>query len=648
MIVATAGHVDHGKTSLVRQLTGVDTDRLEEEKRRGLSINLGFAYRDAGGGHRLGFVDVPGHTRFINTMIAGVSGIDLGMLVVAADDGIMPQTREHLSVLRLLGITQFIGVITKIDRVEATRTTQVHNAVLALLNNHTTATTAPNDWPIFSVSNQSGEGIDTLRDYLDRRARAHHQRSAEGNFRLSVDRAFVMKGAGLVLTGTAIAGEVTVGDTLRLLPRGTPLRVRSLRVQNTESQKGRAGDRCALDVTGAINREQVERGDALVAGDNFPLSSRCDARASLLADAPFAIRHLSPVKIHIGARRQAARLFLLDAPTPGKLHPGQTALVQLLLDEPLPCCRGDRFLLRDDSESATLGGGMILDPLAPRTGKAGTDRLLYLQAMAQSTPQQALAMLLGNNAKPVNVSALGRAWNLRAQQEPTLLADINGRHYTYESDTWAVSTERWCALEQQVLDTLRHWHSAHPDQNGIKASQVQDTLREAGGNGLLQAVLTELLRARRLHLANGLLHLDGFKPRVSGAQQSQWAKLAATLEASGLQPPLVSELATRNHMEKRQALAVLQSAARSGEAVKLNDNRYALPRQLLACADIVRDLAASDTGITVVAFKDRIGSGRKVAIEILEHFDAIRFTQRRQEQRLVLNEALPVQMYGGK
>ncbi len=319
LIVATAGHVDHGKTALIRQLTGVDTDRLEEEKRRGLSINLGFAYRSVERDTTLGFIDVPGHTRFINTMIAGVSGIDLGMLVVAADDGVMPQTLEHIDVLRLLGIGQCIVVISKIDRVEPERVTAVADAAQALLGEDCCRAAFP-------VSNSTGEGIAALQQYLDKQAITHQQRSSAGNFRLSVDRAFLLKGTGLVLTGTAISGAVAVGDELQLLPQGVSVRVRSLRVQDHEAQRGRAGDRCALNVSGPIEKDQVKRGDVLVCRKEVPLCERFDATVSLLPNAPFAIKHLSPVKVYIGARRIAARLYLIGDSIGGtathRLQPG--------------------------------------------------------------------------------------------------------------------------------------------------------------------------------------------------------------------------------------------------------------------------------------------------------------------------------------
>jgi selenocysteine-specific elongation factor len=634
--------VDHGKTALIRQLTGVDTDRLEEEKRRGLSIDLGFAYRRVDGDTTLGFIDVPGHTRFINTMIAGVSGIDLGMLVVAADDGVMPQTLEHIDVLRLLGIDQCIVVISKIDRVEPERVTAVADAAQALLGEDCCRAAFP-------VSNSTGEGIAALQHYLDKLAVTHHQRSSAGNFRLSVDRAFLLKGTGLVLTGTAISGAVAVGDELQLLPQGVSVRVRSLHVQDHDARRGSAGDRCALNVSGPIEKDQVKRGDVLVSGKELPLCERFDAAVSLLPHAPFAIKHLSPVKVHIGARRMAARLYLIsdvtgDTSTP-RLQPGEDALAQLILEQPLPCCRGDRFLLRDDSESATLGGGMVLDPLAPRSGKAHAGRLRYLQAMAKNTPAAALQDLLDDSLAPVDVTSFCRAWNLRPDERQALLSSVTARQFAFDGVDYALAQQAWTRVTATLLESVQCWHRDNPEQPGIKVTTLQESLRKTVPAGPLRAGLSELLQQGKLSLAGGMVQTPGYQPSVPGEEQAGWNKLERELNTRGLQLPLVSELAAETRMTKESTLACLQSAARRGLAFKLNDNRYALPRHLAECARLLTELAAQGEDITVINFKRDIKSGRKLAIEILEHFDAVCFTRRRDETRIICQPDLPAGLY---
>jgi len=634
--------VDHGKTALIKQLTSVDTDRLEEEKRRGLSINLGFAYRRVDSDTTLGFIDVPGHTRFINTMIAGVSGIDLGMLVVAADDGIMPQTLEHVDVLRLLGIDQCLVVISKIDRVEPERVTTVAGEVRELLGEDCCHA-------VFQVSNSTGEGIPALQKYLDKRAATHQQRSSAGNFRLSVDRAFLLKGTGLVLTGTALSGAVAVGDELQLLPQGVSVRVRSLRVQDHDAQCGHAGDRCALNVSGPIEKDQVKRGDVLVCGKEVPLCERFDAKVSMLPNAPFAIKHLSPVKVHIGARRLAARLYLIgdtiDDTAANHLQPGQNTLAQLIVEQPLPCCRGDRFLLRDDSESATLGGGMVLDPLAPRSGKAHAGRLHYLQAMAKNTPLEALQDLLDGSMAPVNLTSFCRAWNLRQEERQTLLSSVAARCFAFEGTDFALAEQAWTQVTATLLDSVQRWHRDNPEQPGVKATALQESTGKSMPAGLFRVALSELLQQGRLSLAGGMVQMPGHRPRVPAAELAGWNKLERELDARGLQVPLVSELAGATGMTKEFALSCLQTAARLGLAFKLNDNRYALPRHLVEYVKLLKASAAHGEDITVINFKRHIKSGRKLAIEILEHFDAVGFTRRRGETRVICQPDLPAGLY---
>jgi selenocysteine-specific elongation factor len=633
LIIATAGHVDHGKTSLIKQLTGVDTDRLEEEKRRGLSINLGFAYHPLSNGSQLAFIDVPGHTRFINTMISGVSGIDLGMLVVAADDGPMPQTQEHLDVLRLLGLKNLVTVISKVDRVTPERVQAVQQQLAGLLGELSGET--------FVVSNTSGAGIDALRVRLEQLALYPTQRSAPGNFRLSIDRAFNLRGIGLVLTGTASAGEISIGDVLQLQPQAIDLRIRSLRVHDRPASCGRAGQRCALNVVGDIERDQIVRGNVLVAATDAPATNRFDAQFSLLASAPFALKQLSPVKLYIGARQLAACVYFIDPIKGGRLLPGDRALVQFMAREPIPCCRGERFVVRDHSESVTLGGGMVLDPLAPKSGKARAHRLHYLQAMQAATAEQSLAALLANPSGEVSLDKFRRSWNLSKAETEALKARCDARAYLYENEIIVVVQPRWRAACNAMVESVEQFHSAYPEQPGINIVALRQQCKVDLSAGLFRAGLAELLQQRRLSLTGSVLHTPGYQPLVSRPDQQRWQRLKAIFRQHGTQLPLVSELVTSTGWDKATVLASLQQAQRRGLVVKLNDNRYALPDQLLDLAQGVLQLANTGNSISVVNYKNAIAAGRKLSIEILEYFDRIHFTRRQQEHRVILDATLP-------
>jgi selenocysteine-specific elongation factor len=637
LLVATAGHVDHGKTSLVKHLTGVDTDRLEEEKRRGLTIDLGFAYVTVNEETTLGFIDVPGHSRFINTMIAGVGGIDLGMLVVAADDGPMPQTSEHLQVMRLLGVTKFIIVVTKIDRVEKHRVDEV----VALMR-----VQLPESQAVFPLSNDSGEGLAELLAWLKEQALTFPARSSSGNFRLAVDRAFSIKGVGLVVTGTAIDGQVRVGDELQVLPSGEKVRVRSLRVQNHQATHGQAGDRCALNIAGA---NDVAKGSYLVTPDSFHRSQHVDARFELRPSAPFPLKHLTPVRLYMGTRRIPARLYFLESLEGGRLKPGATALVQLIMEEPVSCCAGDHFLIRDDSETITLGGGEILDPVAPKVRKSRQHRLDFLAAMALPSLQARVEALLDPDCPPLDILSLAKTCNLPLLDIERLLESLPVQRFDLGSVAYAISAQSWVEASAQLQSVAEAWHRQNPQNKGItvqalKALFVQHRNREFGGM-LFKPIVSRLVQSNKLALLGGLVMIPGHKQILSDTQQSHWARLRKILLSEGLMIPSVVDLASAAGLDPKQTHSALASAARIKLVCKITDARYAMPEHLLEHAKIVSQLAHTSDGITVIGYKNLIGSGRKLAIDILEYFDGLRYTQRRGDSRVIIDAKVPEQRF---
>ena len=366
MIIGTAGHIDHGKTSIVRALTGVDTDRLKEEKARGITIDLGFAYQALPGGGVLGFVDVPGHEKLIRNMLAGATGIDHVLFVVAADDGPMPQTREHLAILDLLGVQRGVVALTKADLVSAQRLGQAQDEVRALL-----AGTALAGADILPVSSRTGQGVDALRGALEAAHAKLTRERAGGHFRLSVDRSFSLAGVGTVVTGTAVAGRVTVGDKLLVSPAGTAVRVRGLHAANREATEGVAGQRLALNLSG-VEKQDVMRGDWIVAEPAHAPTQRIDARLRVLAAESQPLAHWTPLHLHLGAVDVGARIVLLEGQA---IAPGSQALVQLELEQPIGALHGDRFIVRDQSAQRTIGGGVVLDAFAPPARRHKAQRL---------------------------------------------------------------------------------------------------------------------------------------------------------------------------------------------------------------------------------------------------------------------------------
>ncbi|MDO4593205.1 MAG: selenocysteine-specific translation elongation factor, partial [Comamonadaceae bacterium] len=400
MIIGTAGHIDHGKTTLVRALTGVETDRLKEEKARGISIELGYAYVPLPNGDVMGIIDVPGHERFVHTMAAGAVGIDHALLVVAADDGVMPQTLEHLEILQLLGVKKGTVALTKVDRVLPERIEEVKLEIAAIL-----AVTSLHDSPIFeTAASQPGDpGVQRLREYLEVQAQLMPARAQDGLFRLAVDRVFTLPGQGTVVTGTVFNGQVRVGDVLRHSGTGKEVRVRSIHAQNQAAEQGVAGQRCALNLAG-VAKEEVIRGDWVADARVLHATTRIDIRLHLLAEAA-PMQQWTPVHVHIGTQRCTAHVALLQD---GAIEPGTEVTAQLVLDESVFALPGDRLILRNAQASRTIAGGMVLDPYAPARKRRSAERQAYLQAMEALITSGSPAALVTQAGHGVSLSQLQR------------------------------------------------------------------------------------------------------------------------------------------------------------------------------------------------------------------------------------------------
>lgn len=641
MIIATAGHVDHGKTSLIKQLTGVETDRLEEEQRRGLSITNGFAYLKRPGKMPLGFIDVPGHQRFMNNMIAGISGIDTGLLVIAADDGPMPQTYEHMDVLELLGVNDLIVVASKIDRVDATR--------LAQLTQDITGMFAGRPWkntPLFPVSSLDGTGIDDLKAELLDRAEQTVQRAATGCFRLSIDRAFAAKGAGLIVTGTAAAGRISVGDTLKLLPQNIDVRIRGIRVHDQESDTALAGQRCALNLVGKLDASSIDKGDWLVQPGAAAATRRLDVTFSMLASAPFALKHYAPIKLHIGAKRIAGRIAFLDPDQTGKrLQPGNKCVAQLQLESDVASYRGERFLLRDYAEDVILGGGVVLDPAAFRYGKPQPQRMVYLNAMMAASVTQALSELMAQH-QLVNLDRFGQSCNLLPADISELLVAA-GRPFVAEGTHWMASVERWRNIRHEVLGAVDKWHASQPELAGIKAGDIQSALAERVEPTLLMAVITDQLQQKELVLNEGRISRSSFKPAVDALSATHWEQVEQLLRRCGNRIPLLSQVCEQLGIEQDVVEKVMKAAVKRGHLHKLSVRRYALPEQLYTLATLLSTAQEAELPVTVITMKSRFDTGRNLTVEILEYFDGIRFTARHDNERVILNAELPAQLFKG-
>src|SRR2546425_6721643 len=498
-VVATAGHVDHGKSSLIRALTGIDPDRLREEQERGMTIDLGFAWLKLPNGQEVSVVDVPGHERFIHNMLAGVAGIDFALLVVAADDGVMPQTREHLAILDLLGIARGAVALTKIDRVPPERVAQVADEIDALL-----APTALAQAPVFQLSPVTGAGIEALRAHLDEVSHTINQIRAGGNFRLSVDRCFTIAGAGLVVTGTAMSGEVTVGSEVRALLAGTSARVRSIHAHNRPAARGRAGERLALNLAGLDGKAPIARGDWIVAGNVPPPARKLDVRLKVASEP---LKHWTPVHVHIGAADVLGRVALLD----------DADLAQLALERPVGAVRGDRFIVRDQSARRTLGGGTVIDVFPPARGRAKPERLAWLKSMELGDETRALEALLALSPAGVDLARYSANRNLPA------------------AIGWRFADDHWRALREKALAALAQCHERHPDAAGPAEEQLPGMRIAPDAR---RALVDELVHEGAIVREGGALRLASHRPQIGSADAALWQKIEPLLAVP--RPPSIA------------------------------------------------------------------------------------------------------------
>ncbi len=610
MIVTLAGHVDHGKTSLVRALSGVDTDRLEQEKLRGLTIDLGFAYIDDGD---IGFVDVPGHARFIHNMVAGVASQQFALLVVAADDGPMPQTKEHLDILRMIGLRSGAIAITKCDRVDAARVTACQDEVAALVAN-----TFLEAAPVFVTSAENPESTNALLAHLRAEAGTYKSQIKKAPFRMAIDRAFSIKGAGLVVTGTVHSGVVMPDDTLYHFPSGNTVRVRSIRAQNQEAEQATVGERCALNITG-LNVQEVARGHWLD-GALMPAQRELTVNLKVLETFPRAVAHWTPVHIYNATTHVTGRIALLGQ---DRVVPGQSEMVDLVCDEPLTVRHGDQLIVRDQSLDVTLGGGTVKYAHAqPSLRRRNPERLKLLQAFDVDSPRQSLENLLA--VGPVDISEFADIWHLPSEEIDTLFS----QHDVLKVAGMAVAKELLGRYQKQLLEQLTQHLAQQASSPGLKENafiQIPVLLR--------QRLLNAMVQAQVIENVGGYFRLPDQQTSLPAELKQSWAKLEQKLDQ--LQPPSTGDLAKQSDTPQAQIEKDLKALAKRGFVVHIAVHRFYLPAQLKQVAQHIHQLAA-EKPFTVKEFRDQTGIGRNVAIEVLEYFDGRGFTRRQGNERIVL------------
>lgn len=626
MLIGTAGHIDHGKTTLVKALTGVDADRLPEEKARGITVDLGYAYTPLPDGSVLGFVDVPGHEKLIHNMLAGATGIDYVLLVVAADDGPMPQTREHLELVDLLGLHSGAVALTKCDAVAPERQAAAIAEVERLLTGTGLAGSL-----VFPVSALSGAGVPALRGHLVGAAAAHRKRIAEGPFRLAVDRAFTLKGIGTVVTGTAHSGQVRVGDTLALSPPGLKARVKSLHVQDRPAEAGQAGDRCALAIAGEFGKQDIARGMWLVGDAAHRPIDRLHAELRVPSGQP-ALKHWTPVHVHLGADDIPGRVALLEGDA---LAPGGHGLAELILDRPTLAVRGDRFVLRDAGAQRSVAGGRVLDIFPPQRHKRAPAHLAYLHALADDDPARALTLLAGQSAAGVDLAAYAANWSLDAGAAAALWARAGLRVVAQGEAHTGFAVGPWQALGERMLTVLAREHERAPDMLGVERERLRRMTLPALSRSAFDALVDELAEQGRLASSRAWLHLPGHRVSVAEADRTLFAVFQPLLDSAPYNPPRVRDLAQSTGIPEDTVRQLLRRVARAGEVYPVAHDHYFSAAAVAELAALIAQLCSEHGTARAAALRDRIGGGRKVAIQILEFFDRTGYTRRVRDEHML-------------
>jgi selenocysteine-specific elongation factor len=634
VILATAGHIDHGKTALVEALTGVNADRLPEEQRRGLTIDLGFAYATLPGGREIGFVDVPGHERFLPNMLAGVLSIERVLLVVAADDGPRPQTLEHLDILELIQVPEVTGVVTKIDRVDRERTAAVVAELRALL-----AAAGYTKSPIFGVSSRSGEGVAALIEHLQQSACTAERKRAtvppSGLFRMPIDRAFTLPGIGLVVTGTVAGGSVTAGERLTISPRGIAVRVRGLHSHNRPAETVVAGERCAVNIAGSFpDGGEPDRGDWILAPERHAPVRRLDLRVRMSRYAEVRLRDGLPVHLHLGSSDVVGRVALLAGRS---LAPGEIGYVQIDFAEPVGALYGDRAVLRDHGARHTLAGGRVVDPFPPRRGRRLPARLAVLEAAAEADPARALTRLLKVSGL-VDLPHFALVRNL-APAELDAITEAGGFLRVGPARAGiAVTPDRLDALCAEILAALAAYHAARPDALGPTRPALLAQLGQVVPEAALDGALIDLAASGRAVREGPVWHLPENRPRLTQTDERLWQGIRPLLAGTDLRPPRVREIAAALALEPEAVERLLSRAERLGRVARVADNRFFLPETLGQLAEIARELAdgSPEGAFTAAAFKDRSGVGRNLTIQVLEYLDKMGATRRQGDARILL------------
>lgn len=632
VIIGTAGHIDHGKTSLIKALTGRDTDRLKEERERGISIELGFTYFDLPSGRRAGIIDVPGHEKFIKNMLAGAGGIDVVILVIAADEGVMPQTREHLNILTLLQVKKGIIALTKKDMVDREWLEMITEQI-----REEVAGTFLEEAPIIPVSSVTKEGMKVLVNEIDRMTEVVETKDTTDVFRLPIDRVFTITGFGTVVTGTLISGSINEGDKVLIYPKKIESRVRSIQVHEQNVAKAYAGQRVALNIAG-VKVEDIYRGDVLASPGSMEATMMIDARLELLKDAEKSIDNRDRLRLYHGTAEVMCRVVLLDRE---ELKAGESAFVQLRLEEELACHKGDRFVIRFYSPMITIGGGTVLDPNPPKRKRFKEDVIEELKVKEQGEPEDIVEQyLIKNSDKYPEFKLVAKAaGSMDADKLAGIIEHLKDKQLVSEfrlgDDRYLLHKQFLDELIYRVSGILEVYHKKNPLKAGMSKEELKSKTMENVKPKLADAVFAFMVNAGAIRTENQFVSKSDFKVAFNKSQEQVRDYILASFKANRFNPPKLSELVEERQFDKNQLQVVYNALIDMGELVKVDEEISFVREAFNEAAEAVRKHIKENGSIQLGQFRDILGTSRKYAMALLDCFDQMKITKRVGDNRVL-------------
>ena len=633
MIIATAGHVDHGKTSLVKQLTGVDTDRLPEEKKRGMSIDLGFAYKKINNQNSIGYVDVPGHENFIQNMISGLAGVNFVLLVIAADDGPKTQTFEHLEIINLLGIKNGAVAITKIDKVDEKKIVELESKLKVILKE-----TSLSKAPIFRISSLKKNGIQELQKFLEDKALDQNKKDSSGGFRLAVDRKFFLNGIGLIVTGSVLSGKVNIDDKLLISPKNLKARVKTIHSNSRNSETGISGQRCALNLQVQKNsKDLIQRGDLLLSEFIYNPSKCVDAIISVSSFIHKPLKNWSRVHMHIGTAKIVCRIIVLEKK---EIFPGQKGLVQLKLEKETSLVFGDRFILRDQSAKKTIAGGQVIDPNSSVKGRSKASRIEVLNFQVNNSSKDALLLLVSKSTWGIDLIKFSISRNFSKTALKSFLKNLQIKIIIHKEELWGISEQNWRLCKKNIFEFIGK--SIAQNQNGLHLNKenILSAFSHRAKGFLVDKILNELIEEKQIFKSGQKISITSNRNTFNSDEKILWIKIKESLNESNFNSLTINEFAEKNSINIKTVESFLNKLVSLKQLCKISEKRYFLPKTILKCANIVEKIASENNKglVDLGVFRNETKISRNISIELLEFFDKKLFTLRSDNGRIVKSD----------